>query len=595
MIQRTTKLRWRRRVRDGKRQVESLGTQAEEQLERHLFRRVSKLSLVRRFMIGWILLIVLLTGITIYQTTSLGQYYKVQQPVPGGTFREGIVGAFTDANPLYATGAVDGAVAELVFSGLLKYDNDNQLVGDLAESWAANEKGNVYTVILRGDLKWHDGVPVTADDVVFTYQTIQNPDARSPLMSSWQGIKVEAKGDRTIVFSLPNVLASFPHALTNGIVPKHLLGEIQPSQLRSARFNTDHPIGSGPFMWDQLEIVGDTPETRIGTIAFTPYAAYHDGKPKLERFVIKAFLEEETMIQAFERKELTAMSGRGVDVVPDSLLENQGMEEYNIPLTGQVGVFFRMSHEFLSDVKVRQALVRGANQQNILDGLGYPVVSSRSPLLDGQIGYDKNILQLPYGPAESNKLLDAAGWVMGADGYRAKDGKLLQFNLFAQNSSEYTFVTQQLQKDWQAIGVKVEVMLQAAEDLQSTVTYHNYDVLLYGIAIGPDPDVFAYWHSSQADVRAPNRVNFSEYASAVADASLEAGRTRTDPQLRAVKYKPFLQVWQTDAPAVMLYQPRFLYLAQQEVAGFDPKTINNATQRYANIQEWMIRTANVPQ
>ena len=594
MIPRTVKLRWRRRIRDSKRQVETLGTQAEEQLDRNLFRRFGKLPLVRRFVLSWVALVVILSGVVVYQTTTLGQYYKVQQPVAGGIYREGLIGAFTDANPLYATGPVDGAVSRLLFASLLKYNDDNSLVGDLAETWSANEKGDTYTIILKDNLRWHDGQPLTAEDVVFTYKTIQNPDARSPLLSSWQGIAVEAQGDRTVVFTLPNTLASFPYSLTNGIVPQHILGGIDPAQLRSDEFNTEKPVGAGPFMWDRIEIVGDTPEARISTIALKSNEAYHLGPPKLDRFIIKAFLEEQSMVEAFERKELTAMSGRGVDVVPDTLLDDVHVLEYNIPLTGQVGVFFRTSHEYLSDVKVRQALVKGTDQQSVVAGLGYPVVASRSPLLAGQIGYDSNIVQLAFDREGAARLLDEAGWLVGPEGYRVKDGKTLQFNLYAQNSGEYTFVTQQIQKDWQAIGVKIEVMLQDADDLQSTVTYHNYDALLYGIAIGPDPDVFVYWHSSQADVRVANRVNFSEYASTVANEALEAGRTRTDPQIRAVKYKPFLQSWQNDAPAVMLYQPRLLYLAHQEIYNFDTRTINDATQRYANVHQWMIRSAKVP-
>jgi len=155
------------------------------------------------------------------------------RPVPGGMYSEGLVGSFTNANPLYAAGAADTAVSRLIFSGLFKHDSNNQLVSDLANSWSVDQKQTRYVVTLKRDIRWHDGRPFTADDVVFTYQTIQNPDARSALYSNWQGIKVIKQDAFVVSFDLPNAMSSFPHALTNGIVPKHLLKSIPAYELRS--------------------------------------------------------------------------------------------------------------------------------------------------------------------------------------------------------------------------------------------------------------------------------------------------------------------------------------------------------------------------
>jgi peptide/nickel transport system substrate-binding protein len=146
-----------------------------------------------------------------------------------------------------------------------------------------------------------------------------------------------------------------------------------------------------------------------------------------------------------------------------------------------------------------------------------------------------------------------------------------------------------LQKQWKAVGVDIDVKLRPEEEMQSDVlTRHDYDVLLYGISLGADPDVFAYWHSSQADVRSANRLNLSEYKSKTADKALEAGRTRIDPALRAVKYKPFLQAWKEDAPAIALYQPRFLYIARNELVGFKAKRLNSSVDRLNSIHTWTV-------
>jgi len=523
MIDRSTKLRWRRRFRRSRRQVEDLGQQAEEQLERHLMKRISRLAQVRRFVVTWVFLLTLLGGGVIFQIQALSGYYQHLQPAPGGTFTEGVLGSFTNANPLYATGAVDSAVSRLVFAGLMRYDQSNQLVTDLAENWTVDEKGTVYTITLRKNLAWHDGKPLTANDVVFTYQVIQNADAKSPLASSWQGVKIEALDDRTVVFSLPNALIAFPYSLTNGIVPRHLLEGIPMSQLRSVNFNTLRPIGSGPFRWDAIEVIGSTPEDREQRIALLAYENYHLGKPKLNRFVVRSFHDEKRMLASFKGRELNSMAG--LSILPDELKNDGSLYDYNIPFTGQVMVFLKNSVEALQDFRVRRALTVATDTNEVIRGLGYPVIPSYEPLLIDHLGYDRQFTQFGYNPEEAVRILNEAGWLIGENGIRIKDGKPLTLQLYSQNTGEYTYVSQVLQRQWRAVGVDVQVLLQPDSDIQTAIASHKYDVLLYGIALGVDPDVFPYWHSSQADPRAPKRLNFSEYKSVVADRALEGGRT----------------------------------------------------------------------
>lgn len=589
MIDRTTRLRWRRRFRRSRNQVEDLGIQAEEQIERHFFKRLSRLAEVRRFVGTWTTLCILLVGGVVYQFGGLDKYYRTLKPVAGGTYTEGILGTFTNANPLYATGAVDAAVSRLVFAALFKYDANNQLIGDLAEKWSVDAAETTYTVTLKDKLVWQDGRALTAKDVAFTYRTIQNPDAKSPLLTSWQGIIVQAKDDRTITFTLPSILSAFPNSLTNGIIPEHLLAAVPPAQMRALQFNAA-PVGAGPFKWDTVEIAHneDSPTGRVG---LNPNERYHGGKPALSKYVIRYFADEPTMIRSFENHELTAMSG--IDSLPDTFKSDLSVEQHSVPLTAQIMVFFRTSQEILKDVKVRQALVQAVDQQDLVAGLGFAAIASKEPFLKDHPGYNPAITQLGFDRDKADALLTEAGWIPGEDGIRSKNGQQLKFNLYSQSSSEYAYVTQHLQQDWQKIGVKLEVLLQPDSELQNAVTYHTYDALLYGISLGPDPDAYAYWGSTQADERAANRVNFSEYRSAVADSALQAGRTRSDPTLRAVKYKPFLEAWRNDAPAVALYQPRYLYVTRDTVHGLELNTINVPADRYNNVANWMIRTEKV--
>jgi peptide/nickel transport system substrate-binding protein len=587
---RALKLRFRRHLRMQKRQVEELGASAEQRLEDDFFKRLERLGRVRRFLSTWILLVVLLIGCVVAQTRALSTQYQDLVPVAGGTYTEGILGSFSNANPLYAIDLVDASVSRLIFAGLLTYNTENELVGDLAEDWVANEAGTIYTVHLKPNLLWQDGKKLTAEDVAFTYQVAQNPDARSPLYSSWQGIKIAATDARTITFTLPNPLASFPYSLTTGIVPKHLLGKVAMADMRSIAFNTRNPIGAGPFQWQALELNGASLDNREEHIALRPFAQYHGGKPKLSSFVVRTFRTEEQLINSLEKQQVNAIVG--LTTMPEQLRGSGEARAYNLPLTAAVMAFFKTSSGVLADAKVRSALVLASDVPSVISGLPYATLPVREPLLRGQPGYTPAYQQPAYNLAAAKTQLDAAGWVPGKDGIRRKGAERLSFQLSAQNNGEYPTVARQLAQQWRKAGVDVKVVIAPDEaTFQNTLAYHSYDAILHGISIGVDPDVYVYWGSTQADVRAPVRLNLSEYRSSVADAALEAGRTRLDPALRAEKYKPFLQAWQTEAPALGLYQPRFLYITRGTVYGLTEHAINTDADRFANVQDWQVREA----
>jgi peptide/nickel transport system substrate-binding protein len=588
MVDRSTKLRWRRRIKRSQHKVENLSVRAEKGVEELFFARLPRLGNVRRFVLGWIMLVLLLGAGVIAQVRALSPYYETLQPVKGGIYTEGIIGRFTTANPLYATGSVDSSVSKLVFSGLMKYNSQNQLVGDLAKEVKSDDRGVVYTVTLKDDIYWHDGKPVTPDDIIFTYRLIQNPDAKSSLYANWKNIKIEKVDDKTIKFTLPHALASFKQSLVSGIVPKHKLEKVAPSQLRTAEFNTVTPVGSGPFKWDSIQISGQSPESREEQIGLSANEKFYDGTPNLDKFIVKAIHTRDSLIGQFNNQQVDAMVG--INKRPENIGNDTSINEFDVPMNAQAMVFFKTTNEVLKDKIVRQALTKATNRADIVSGLGYPVASTQGPLLPTHVGYAPDVLQQAYNVQEANTLLDQNGWVKGADGIREKAGQKLQFRLYSQNNNEYPHTTQLLQQQWKEIGADVKVVLEEDKELQSTIALHNYDALLYGITVGSDPDVYAYWHSSQADIRASSRLNFSELKSAQIDSALDAGRTRTDPNLRATKYRPFLTTWRDEAPAVALYRPRFLYITRGKVYGLDATTINTATDRYANVQNWRVRT-----
>lgn len=582
-----TKKNLARKLRRRRRSAVQLGQQADQKIEQLLIRRFDRLVTVRRFVSLWILLFLVLIFAGIFQIRNLSAYYQLLQPVAGGFYTEGLIGNFTDANPLYATGAADTAVSRLVFSGLFKYDDNNRLVGDLAKDYSLSDNQTRYSVHLRPGLKWQDGQPVTADDVVYTYKTIQNIEAQSPLYSSWESIQVSKQDKYTVNFDLPNPLSAFPYSLTNGIVPSHLLKNVPVEQLRSSPFNTN-PVGTGPFTWKVIEVTGSSSDTREQRISLSANENYAGGAPKLDGFNIITFSDSKHLVAAFKAKQISAMSG--LETVPPEINKDKSAIVHTTPLTTAVMAFFNNSHPPLNDASVRRALVESVNRNKINGLLDQPVQMVDSPLLKGQLGYDPSLVEPAYNLADANQLLDKGGWAKGSDGFRAKDGKPLSLSLSAPDTSSYTKTAQFLQDQWKQLGVKLQVNYYDIDDLQTSIVgNHDYDILLDGISIGVDPDVYAYWDSTQASINSQGHLNLSEYKSTAADRAIEGARTRADPAIRAVKYKAFLTEWTKDLPALALYQPNYLYITRGQVFNYDRRSANTTADRYYNVNNWEIR------
>lgn len=591
-IDRSTKLRMRRIFRRRQKQVETATTAAGQQFDANVFGKLEKLLDVKRFVGGWIILIVLAILLTAVQTVGLSNYYLTKGPTPGGVYNEGLVGSYTNANPIYATGSVDSSVSRLLFAGLLKYDDQNQLIGDLATDYTVNDTGKVYTVNLKEGLLWHDGKPLTADDVVFTYKLIQNPDVGSPHFGSWQGIQVSATNPRTVQFTLPNALASFPHGLTNGIVPKHILANIPPAQLRSNSFNTTEPVGAGPFMWSAIQL-GSSVDSGSATalIALKSFEHYSAGKPKLAGFIVHTYDTEEQLVAAYRKRSV--MAAAGLTKIPTELKKDSSTHINTFSTTATTMVFFKMSDPMFADSNIRKALALSTDKHSILQQFEYGVMPAYGPLQIGQLGYDKAYKQVGFDIAAANAALEQAGWKLDQAGIRQKNGTPLYFSLLVEDIPDSIAVAKKLQKSWKAAGVDVRLITQPPADFRASVDRHDYTALLYSISIGPDPDVYVYWDSAEASIRSQSRLNLSEYKSTAADTALESGRTRQDPALRAIKYQAFQKAWQQDNPAIALFQPNSVYVTRGKVSGLTPHRINSDTDRYYSVHTWQINTGQI--
>lgn len=537
---------------------------------------IKNFVLVRRFVISWlVLIIVMLAGLTT-QFNQLDSAYKKVSPAAGGVYSEGVVGELNNFNPIYASGDANQAAARLMFSSLYKYDTQGNLVPDIAKDLTVSDDSMIYTVKIRQDVFWHDGNQLDAEDVVFTFQSIQNPQTRSPLVDSWRNIEVSQVDRFTIQFKLPNRFAPFQHSLIAGIIPKRAFEDMQPADIRTANFN-QAPIGTGPFKFRGLDI-------ESGQLEMVRNTDYYAKPPFLNHFVLHAFSSTEELKSSFEDGALTGI------VDTQSVLEgsSEDYQKFRLPITNSVFAFFRNTSKPLDQKNVRKALVSSVNRQDLVSSLGLNEGISRSPILAEHPGFNKKQTQVELELKKVSAILDNAGWKKGKDGIRTKGGERLSIDLVTQNSGEFPKVSKYLAENWQKIGVETKVTLLSLDDLRgSYISSHNYDVLLFGIAIGADPDVYAYWHSSQA---IEGGFNFSEYKSKLADESLEAGRTRLDPELRAAKYQAFVKQWLSDYPSLSLYRTSLNYYQSQNVIGFEPRRIIDPADRFNSVQDWAIKT-----
>jgi len=553
-------------------------------VHRYITKRAGRVLDVKRFVISWLLLVGVLC------ITTFGTFLKIRSaavtttPAPGGTYTEGMVGEINNINPLFSSGAIDDSVSRLVFNGLVRHDDEGQLVGDLAKSWSIDESKKIYTVELRDDVKWHDGRSFTSKDVVATIDLIQNTSTRSTLFASWQGIKVSAVDKYSVKFELPAPFAPFINALNVPILPSHLVKDISPEKLRTDSFSVN-PVGTGPFIFKALR----TNANQDQQVEFSKNVAYYRGEPKLDRFIMHLFKDDEILATALKNREITA----AVDLKPESIKEfnkDRSIRSTGIPLNSGVFAFFKTSDPKLEDIKLRNALAMAIDRGAILDLFDTQYSPLKTPILSTQLGYDAKYNQITN-LAQSEKDLESLGWIKQSDGSRKKDGVKLEFNLLTANSAQYSSVAGLLQEQWSKVGVSVKTQLLTLEQLQQNgLTAHAYDILLYGISIGYDPDVYAYWHSSQAR---SGGLNFSEWRSSRADTSLDVARTRTETVLRDARYKTFLDEWQKSAPAVALYQPMVNYSYHQNASGFKFNISTNASERLTSVENWTVNTKDV--
>lgn len=566
------------------RRAKRVSTATQRHAHRFLVRRIENIRLVSRQIITWLVLIGLVVAGMGVQLIWNQRGFTTGARADGGLYVEGVVGPLNTLNPVYATTGADASVAKLLFSSLYDYDVTGSLRQDLATHMSIDKDGRVYTVTLRDDVHWSDGELLSADDIIFTLDMIKNPAARSPLRVNWVDVDVKEQSAHTIVFTLPATYAAFPHALTFPILPKHVLTGISPAMLRESTFSQE-PVGSGPFVFRRLQAADSLSKHQVVHMVANP--DYYRGAPKLARFELQVFDDEDSLLAAIKSGEVSGAS----DISPVSA--GSIGKQYNVtPVALDSGVYliFNTTNPILRDKTIRKALQIGTDTATLRSQVGSGLLPLDLPVLPSQlVGVDA-----PKAPsvdvAKANAMLEEAGWKLKG-GTRVKDGQQLTITLTTSKRTEYDKVAQLVKDQWKALGVSVQIHTidstsASSVFVQDVLQGRNFDVLLYQLALGADPDVYAYWHSSQIG---QTGYNFASYSNSIADANLATARTRLDPSLRSAKYKTFAERWLEDAPAIALYQSVVEYVTNKNVEAIDPSAqLPTAADRYTNILYWTV-------
>lgn len=553
-------------------------------------------------------LVRLLTGMVLVSTACLllNIYWthSIVGPKAGGTYTEGLVGAPRYINPLFSSSSdVDLDLSALIYSGLLKYTNDG-LVKDLASDYQISSDQKTYTFQLRQNVKWHDGESFNADDVLFTFNRINDQKTKTPIYFNFRGVAVEKTDDYTIRFILSEPFAPFLESLTVGMLPEHIWNNIQPENMTLAEYNLK-PIGTGAYKFKSLI---KNKNGNIKSFNLEKNDAYYETPGYINELTFKF---NQTFEQAVE--SLNNKSVEGISYLPKEIrgriINNRNLNFNLLQLPQYTATFFNYrNNPVLKDVSIRKLLSHGVNKEKIINEiLNAEAQMIDSPVLKGSLGYTEDYAKFPFNPEYTKTELEKSGWILsdykttakieeGSDvtaeeqypyQVRKKKDNYLEFNLTTVNQPENVAIAKELQKDWQQIGAKINLVVVDTSKIQDTIKNRDYEILLYGQILGFDPDPYPFWHSNQ---EVHPGLNLTSLNNPTIDTLLSDARKITDENKRAEKYAEFQKLLAESAPAVFLFNPTYTYPQNKKVKGFETERLILPANRFNQITSWYIKT-----
>jgi peptide/nickel transport system substrate-binding protein len=544
----------------------------------------------------WQILIVVIALIVIgvlllgQQPSVVPGIEAVIEPTTGGAYTEALIGSLGRLNPLLdAANPADRAVDRLLYSSLIRFDSRGSAQGDLAESWGISQDGTVYNFSLRNEAVWHDGVPVTSEDVIFTIELMRDENLPLPpdLQEFWSQIEVGALNEKTLQFRLPESFAPFLDHLTFGILPKHLLGNLTAQEIINAPFNLN-PVGSGPYQFDALQMENE----EIRGVALSAFDDYYEQKPFIEGVFFQYYPDSPSAFAAYQGGEVMGISEITADVL-DSALKETDLNLFTGRRSRLNLVFLNLdipSLPFLQDPLVRRALLMGINRSWIVDRLlGGQAIIAHGPVFPESWAYYEGIEQLNYDSEAAVDLLKEAGYTIPAEGgnVRAKEGVRLAFEMVYPEVDEYKQIAESIQKDWQKLGVQVDLKPVSYDELiNDYLEPRTYQAALVELNLdrSPDPDPYPFWHQAQIT----GGQNYSGWDDRQASEYLEQARVLVSPADRTKRYRNFQVRFASEMPALPLFYPVYSFGIDRQVQGVSMGPLYEPSDRLNTITSWYL-------
>ena len=547
--------------------------------------------LSRKEKIIFIGLLVILIFSVFYIPVTLYLRSTKSAPDFGGVYKEGIVGEPRYINPLLAqANDADRDLSSIVFSGLMKYAPNGNLVPDLAKSYEISADGLTYTFALRENIKWHDDFPVSTDDVAFTILTAQNRDYNSPQIINWQGVEIKKIDSKTIQFILKNKYAQFLTNTTLGILPEHIWKDVKPINFALSDLNLK-PVGSGPYMFKKLkkDSLG-----RINNYELRAYKEYYEGRPYIDEVRFSFFSSEDEMIYSYNRNEIQGMSFVSPKKL-DSVKFKQRLNIKSVSIPRYFAVFLNQNQsKVLSDKNIRLALNYATNRKELVEKiLGEKGTEVYSPILPDILHAGESLQKYKFDPDFAKTVLENSGWKPASpeDKFRKnKNNEELAVEITTSNWPELMQAAELLKKQWEELGIKVNLNILTISELQQKIKDRAYEALLFGEVLNINLDPFSFWHSSQ---KKDPGLNLALYDNKTVDKILEEARQTIDTLQRDKKYDDFQKVLIEDAPVVFLYSPDYIYSPAKKVKGNEINIISIPSDRFDNINKWYVETKRI--
>lgn len=563
-------------------------SQLQSEREHELSVALQTLPKRKRRILGALILVFIasIVGLLWYANDAV----SVEVPSTGGTLREGVVGTARFINPLLAITDADRDLTMLTYSGLMRATPDGAVLPDLAASHAVSEDGLTHTFILREDLTWHDGKPLTTADVAFTVTKAQDPLLKSPRRPSWEGVRVEVVDEQEIKFHLKHRYNAFTDTATMGILPEHLWNDLSVDQFSFTELNT-MPIGSGPY---KVKKVRRDDDGIPRSMELVPFADFALGKPHIRRIEVVFYANESALTEGFRHNEIDSLSA--ISAESASRLADNGANIIAAPLPRIFAVFFNQNKaQVFAQKEVREALSMAVDRNLIIDTVlkGYGTAIN-SPLSSALVATSTGTSTSPLLQARAH--LEGNGWSWNEDNQAwtkkvRNETITLAFTVATAETPELRQAADMVVSAWKSLGAQVELKVYELGDLnRDVIRPREYEALLFGQVLGRTPDLSSFWHSSQ---RLDPGLNIAMYTNTTVDKLLEELRGGTNPDDIQSTYAKIDAAISADVPAVFLYTPDLLYIIPKHVHNVRLPLANTASDRFAAIHDWHIATDKV--